>query len=86
MAKRAYSVPKAGDVGIDGFGVTPNDSNTFDRHPRALYVGTGGDVTIRTPQGSTLAFKNVPDGGYVFCRCDQVRATGTDASDIVALY
>lgn len=86
MALRAYSVPKAGDVGLDGFAVTPSDSVVFDRHPRALYVGTSGDVTIRTPQGSILTFTAVPAGEYVLCRCDQVRATGTDASAIVALY
>lgn len=83
----AWPLAKAGDVGLDGFAVTKSDDTVFVRHPRALYVGTGGAVTIRIPgTGSILTFANVPDGGYVFCRCDQVRATGTDASDIVALY
>lgn len=81
----AYPVPKAGDVGLDGFAVVKSDSTTFERHPRSLYVGTEGDVVIRTPAGTVLTFKAVPAGQYVFCRCDQVRAA-TTAADIVALY
>lgn len=79
-------VPEAGSTGVDGFTVVKSDSTVFSRFPRAIYVGTTGDVTIRTPAGTTLLFKDVPAGGYVLCQCDQVRSTGTDAADMVAIY
>lgn len=83
----APRVPRAaGDVADDGFAVTPSNDTVFDPVPRALWVGTGGDLTVRTKRGTTLQFTNVPDGQLLPISCDQVRATGTDADDIVALY
>ena len=52
---------------------------------RALYVGTGGDVTVRTVSGQTVTFHNVPDGAILPVSVDQVRAAST-ASQIRALY
>jgi hypothetical protein len=78
--------PSVGDVAPSGFAVTKSDSTTFSRMPRALYVGGAGAVTIRTAEGVNLTFSGVPAGGYVFCQCDRVLSTGTDATNIVALY
>lgn len=86
MGQRAYSVPRTGDVGLSGFAVTKSDTTTFDRMPRALYVGGAGDVAIRTGEGINLTFVAVPAGQYVLCRCDRVLETGTSATNIVALY
>lgn len=71
--------------GEDGFAVTPHNTNDLQQSCRSLYVGSGGDVVVTTVGGTDLTFKNVADGGYVLMRCSRVKATGTTASDIVAI-
>ena len=66
--------------------VTPHDTNAIAPIPYALFVGTGGTVVLRA-QGSSAdaTFKNVPSGTHLLVQAKYVRATGTTASDIVAL-
>lgn len=53
---------------------------------RGLYVGTGGDVTAVLEQGSTaVLFKAVPTGAILPICATRVKATGTTATDLVAL-
>ena len=64
--------------------ITPNNSAVVDA--RVLYIGTTGDVTIRTDENAdTVLFANHPVG-YLPCRAYQVLAAGTSASDIVAIF
>lgn len=72
--------------------VTP--SNTFNATTKlngsALYVGTGGDVSVIMKNidgalGNTVRFSNVPDGTFLPVIVDYVAATGTTASSIVAV-
>jgi hypothetical protein len=65
--------------------VAKSDVNPISR-PRALYVGTGGDVAVRF-QGDVAdtVFKNVPSGNVLPIAPSFVRAA-TTAADIVALY
>ena len=51
-----------------------------------LYVGTGGALVVKTAGGDTVTFANVPDGTFLPVQVLQVLATGTDASDILALW
>lgn len=76
------------DPADGGQAVTTGDTaaDNFSRAARSLYVGTGGAVTVVLKSGSTLAFANVPDGSVLPVECVRVNATGTDASDIVALW
>lgn len=70
---------------IDLFAVTPNDTTPLATVARQLYVGTGGDVTVTTDQGSTVTFKAVYSGtilGPFYVK--YVKATNTTASNIVA--
>lgn len=65
--------------------VTPSDSATLQAGCRSLYVGTQGDVTVIPPRSSTaVLFKDVV--GLLPIQVAQVKATGTTATDIVALY
>lgn len=65
--------------------VTPNDSAALPVVPKALYVGTGGDVTLRCVDDSAdVTFRNVPSGGLIRARATHVRATGTTAANILA--
>ncbi|WP_298668007.1 hypothetical protein [uncultured Sphingomonas sp.] len=67
--------------------VAPHDSNALSDIPKALYVGTGGSVAMRGVAGnSDQIWKNVPNGALLPFRAQYVRATGTTASDILALY
>jgi hypothetical protein len=67
--------------------VVPHDANALADVPKALFVGTGGNVTMRGAGGGADAvWKNVPDGTVLPFRAQFVRATGTTAADILALY
>jgi hypothetical protein len=67
--------------------VVPHDSNPLADVPKALFVGTGGNVTARgVGGGADVLFRNVQPGSVLPLRAQYVRATGTSAADIVALY
>lgn len=66
--------------------VTPHDSTALPAVPKALYVGTGGTIVLRGMAGSSdVTFRNVANGQIIDVRASHVRATGTTATDIVAL-
>jgi hypothetical protein len=64
--------------------VTPSDATVFPV-TRGFYVGTPGDIAVRTADGQTITFANVPVG-ILPVQADMVLSTGTAASDIIALY
>ena len=67
------------------YAVTPGP-NPLNPVPKALYVGTAGDVTLRGDLGSSdVTFKNVASGSYIPVRAKYVYAS-TTAQDILALY
>ena len=67
--------------------VIPNDTTALADIPKALYVGTGGDVAMRGVGGtSDQTWKAVPAGSLLPFRAQYVRATGTTAADMLALY
>ena len=63
--------------------VTKSDSTILNGV--ALYVGTGGDLTV-TMSGSVVdvVFKNVPDGTFLPIAVEKVKAA-TTAADVLAL-
>lgn len=67
------------------FTVAPHDADPLPQLPKALYVGTGGDVTLRCADDAVdVTFRNVPSGSLIRARARFVRATGTTAADILA--
>lgn len=66
--------------------VTPADNTLLPDGPaRALYIGVSGDVTVRSSIGGTaVLFKSHPVG-YLLGGAASVDATGTTATNIVAL-
>ena len=67
--------------------ITPHDSTNLPIPARAVYVGTGGDITaIIAAGGNAVLFKNVPGGTILPVRVQRVNATATTATDMVALY
>lgn len=66
------------------FAITPDNDDALPVVPKRLYVGTGGNVTLRAVgSNADVVYKNVGDGVYLNVRPEFVRATGTTAADIV---
>ena len=65
--------------------VTPNDANVFAQ-PVAIYVGGAGIVTCTPISGGADVAVTVPAGGTVPFRAAAVKATGTTATLMVAVY
>lgn len=79
------SNPDRSSPGTRAFAVTPNDTNPLEEVAKALYVGTSGDIVLRPyGQAANVTLANHPIG-YVPIACTHVIATGTTATDIVAL-
>lgn len=67
--------------------ITPTNGTAFSFGlARALYIGVGGDITIYDKDGNGVLFKNAQSGSTLSVRAGGVAATGTAATDIVALY
>lgn len=66
--------------------VTPSDTVALPVTASRLYVGSAGALTVITAAGQTVAFAAVPAGTTIDLQVTQVKATGTVASSIVALW
>lgn len=66
--------------------VVPHDVNGLGVLPKALFVGTGGTIVAAGAAGGDVTFRNLADGTVLPFRAAYVRATGTSAADIVALF
>jgi hypothetical protein len=67
--------------------VTPNnDADLTNGECRALYIGTGGALSLDIGNSTAVIFAAVPGGTVLPVRAKRVRATGTGATNIVALY
>ena len=67
------------------FSVTPHDSNSLPETIRALFVGTGGSVTLATGDDAAVTFDNIADGTILPVRARAVLDTGTTAGGLVGL-
>lgn len=65
--------------------VVPHDVNELAAIPRALFVGTGGNITLRGADDSVdVVLKNIASGQQLDIQPRFIRATGTTATDLVA--
>lgn len=71
-------------------GLAPDDAMDLTTVPKALYVGTGGDLVVigqdAPADDAGVTFRNVPDGSLLAFRARRVLATGTTAGDILAVF
>lgn len=72
------------DPAIDAEVVTPGTDVT--NGSRGLYVGGAGDLVVITSRGNQRTFFGVPAGSVLPIRVRQVVASGTTATNILALY
>jgi len=67
--------------------VTPHDTNAIADLPKGLYVGGAGNITMRGVNDTAdRVWAGVPAGTVLPFRAQYVRATGTTATFILALY
>jgi hypothetical protein len=70
--------------------LTAHAANPIDAagaRPRALWVGTGGDVAVKFAGSATeVVLANVPDGTLLPIRPTHLVSVTTTAADIVALW
>ena len=67
------------------FAITPSDSEDLAVKPRAIFVGTGGDLVLFGADGVSATFA-VADGAMLPLSPHRVMATGTTATGIVGMW
>lgn len=71
------------DPSDDWFEVTPDDDAPLEEIPKYIFVGTGGDLVIKSENGSLATLKTVADGSWHPIRPKWIMEAST-AEDIVA--
>lgn len=77
-------LPERSQPAFDFFTIAPSDADKI-AYCRALFVGGGGDVTIKNLNGELVTFKNLPNAFVLPVMFDCVMATNTTATDLVGL-
>jgi len=76
-------------------GVTPSDTDEIPNvatedgsgnNGCVLFIGTAGNVAVKTVGGDLVIFKNIANGTFLPVQVLQVLTTGTTADDILALW
>lgn len=70
---------------VEAFLVVPNDTTPLKTDARSLWVGGAGDVKVDMVEGGTVTFVAVPAGTLLPVSVSAVYATGTTATNIIAL-
>jgi len=65
--------------------VTPSDSTDMTLSARALYIGGAGNLAVITDGGNTVTFTGISAGSILPVAIARVLATGTTATNILAL-
>lgn len=78
------------DPGERAAAVIPSNTADLLETPKAIYVGTGGDIAMigdnEADGAVAVVWRNVPDGAIVPFRPRRIMATGTTASAMIAIY
>jgi hypothetical protein len=70
----------------NAFAITPSNTAAIDPLPKALYVGSTGNITLRSIDGGAdVVFTGLQAGTILPVRAQFVRLTGTTATGILAL-
>lgn len=66
--------------------IVPDDVMDLPFLTKAIYVGEGGDIVLRSADSlADTLFRNVPSGAILDIRVRAIRHTGTTAAAIVGL-
>ncbi len=70
----------------DAVAVIPSDTQMLSYPCRALYIGGAGNVSGVTFEGNDVTFYGLVGGSILPVQFVQIQATGTTATNLVALY
>lgn len=70
----------------DAQAVTPSDTVALSAITRGVYVGQTGALAVQMAGGQTVVFQGLPAGSLLPIRASHIRATGTTATGLVALW
>ena len=70
----------------EGAEIVPSDGTDLPHLPRAIWIGGGGSLSMVMADGGTVQLVGVPAGALLPLRPRRVRATGTSATKLVALW
>lgn len=88
MSDKTLPVPPGINCPYDYVAITPSDTADLPFVTQAIWVGVAGHIALRNPAGVSVLFKNVPassTAGPFIIGTRRVMATGTTATDLVAL-
>jgi hypothetical protein len=83
-SSKTTAKPSRNDPFEGGETVTPG--TPFSQESTGIFVGTGGDVTVKMKDGSVLSYKNLPDAFTIDAVATEVTAVANGAADILALW
>jgi len=81
----AYRTANATVSAYDARAITTSDTTNIPA-TRGLYVGSAGNVVVDMAYGTTITFVGVQGGTTLSLQVTRIYATGTTATNIVALY
>jgi len=82
QASRAAAVVPSDTVNIPN----PSSPDGIANNGNVLYIGTAGTLKVRTAGGDDITFVTVNAGSFLPIQVVRVFATGTTASNIIALW
>lgn len=65
--------------------ITPHDTNDLAYVTKAVYIGTGGTISIIAADDTAAVSLTVQDGAVLPIRAKRIRETGTTATGIVGM-
>jgi hypothetical protein len=71
---------------IGAVSVTPDNAAVIEPVTRGVYIGGAGDLAVTFLDGTQVTFTDIAPGMIHGMQIKQVRATGTTATDILAIY
>lgn len=66
--------------------IVPNDGTDLPHATRALFVGVAGNVKVDMVKTGTVTLLNIQAGSVLPVAVKRVWATGTTATNMIALY
>ena len=78
-------IPSSIGSSTHGFPITPSDTEDFPETVRGIYIGTAGTITLTLMENAELVFLNVAAGTILPVRAISIKATGTDATNLIGL-
>ena len=66
--------------------ITPSDTVDLSDPTRGIYVGVSGNIKVTLVSGGTVTFLGAISGSILPVQAIRVYATGTTATNMIALY